>query len=652
MSFNQFTNLDFNDLRTQIKSYLRANSNFTDFDFEGSNFSVLIDTLAYNSYITAYNTNMAVNESFIDSATLRENVVSLARNIGYVPRSKKASVARISFSVDVSGTPARAVKLKAGVVALGSVVNGNYIFSIPEDITVTPDTNGIASFSDIEIYEGNLLRKSFTVDYSQPDAKYILPNSDVDTSTIRVSVTSTTVETYTVYKNIFDVNSDSRLFLVQEIDDEKYQILFGDNILGKRPEDGSTINVSYIVTNGDAADGAANFNFSGNLVYLRGVNEVQITSGISVLTTLQASENGDDIESIDNVKYLAPRVYASQYRAVTANDYTSLIPFLYPNIDSVSAYGGEELDPPQYGKVFITVKPKNGEFLSDVAKDSIKNDLKKYTIAGIRQEFVDLKYLYVEYDSTVSYDPGQVTNSQDLHSRISAAIESYSDSADINSFGGRFKYSKLLSQIDKVDSAITSNITKVVMRRNMVPAYNALANYEICYGNKFHAELEGFNIKSSGFTVDGFEGTLYLTDVPTVSSGGTAAISSTGAANIFAARPVQVNIKTGSISIISVSSDNQVRTVIPNAGTVDYERGEIILYPITITSTVLENRIEISVIPESNDIVAKENLYIVLDTTGNSILSLKEDLISSGSNRSGTNYIPPSSFNSNKKYTR
>ena len=652
MSFNQFTNLDFNDLRTQIKSYLRANSNFTDFDFEGSNFSVLIDTLAYNSYITAYNTNMAVNESFIDSATLRENVVSLARNIGYVPRSKKASVARISFSVDVSGTPARAVKLKAGVVALGSVVNGNYIFSIPEDITVTPDADGIASFSDIEIYEGNLLRKSFTVDYSQPDAKYILPNSDVDTSTIRVSVTSTAVETYTVYKNIFEVKSDSRLFLVQEIDDEKYQILFGDNILGKRPEDGSTINVSYIVTNGDAADGAANFNFSGNLVYLRGGNEVQITSGISVLTTLQASENGDDIESIDNVKYLAPRVYASQYRAVTANDYTSLIPFLYPNIDSVSAYGGEELDPPQYGKVFITVKPKNGEFLSDVAKDSIKNDLKKYTIAGIRQEFVDLKYLYVEYDSTVSYDPGQVTNSQDLHSRISAAIESYSDSADINSFGGRFKYSKLLSQIDKVDSAITSNITKVVMRRNMVPAYNALANYEICYGNKFHAELEGFNIKSSGFTVDGFEGTLYLTDVPTVSSGGTATTSSTGAANIFAARPVQVNIKTGSISIISVSSDNQVRTVIPNAGTVDYERGEIILYPITITSTVLENRIEISVIPESNDIVAKENLYIVLDTTGNSILSLKEDLISSGSNRSGTNYIPPSSFNSNKKYTR
>jgi len=652
MSFNQFTNLDFNDLRTQIKSYLRANSNFTDFDFEGSNFSVLIDTLAYNSYITAYNTNMAVNESFIDSATLRENVVSLARNIGYVPRSKKASVARISFSVDVSNTSARSVKLKAGLVALGSVVNGNYIFSIPDDITVTPDTDGIASFSDIEIYEGNLLRKSFTIDDSQPDSKYILPNSDIDTSTIRVSVTSTAVETYYTYKNIFDVDSSSRLFLIQEIDDERYQILFGDNIMGKKPSNGSTVDVSYIVTNGESANGASNFNFSGNLVYYRGGTEVPITSGISVLTTLQASENGDDIETIDSIKYLAPRVYASQYRAVTSNDYTSLIPFLYPNIDSVSAYGGEELDPPQYGKVFITVKPKNGELLSDITKQAIKNDLKKYTVAGIRQEFLDLKYLYVEYDSTVSYDPGRVNNSQDLHSRISAAIESYSDSVDINSFGGRFKYSKLLSQIDKVDSAITSNITKVVMRRNMVPAYNSLANYEICYGNQFHADPEGFNIRSSAFRIDGVEGDVYLTDVPNLTTTSQSVSTVSDAGNVFSSRPTSISAKTGLISIISVDSTNTIRTIIKNAGAVDYERGEITLTPINIISTSLNNRIEIEVTPESNDIVAKENLYIVLDTTGNSILTLKQDLISSGSNRSGTSYIPPSSFINNKKYTR
>ena len=627
MSFNQFTNLDFNDLRTQIKDYLRANSNFTDFDFEGSNFSVLIDTLAYNSYITAYNTNMAVNESFIDSATLRENVVSLARNIGYVPRSKKASTANITFSVNLSGTDARSVKLHKGVVALGSATNGNYIFSIPEDITVTPNTNGVAVFSGIDIYEGNLLKKSFTVDDSQPDAKYILPNSNIDTSTIRVTTTGTSIEEYTPYTNIFNVSASTRLFLTQEIDDEKYQILFGDNILGKKPANGSRIDVTYIVTNGAAADGAVNFNFSGKLTYQQAGNEYNVSTGISAITTLQAAENGDDIESIDTIKYLAPRVYASQYRAVTANDYASLIPLLYSNVDSVSAYGGEELDPPQFGKVFITIKPKNGEFLSDVAKDAIKNDLKKYTIAGIKQEFLDLKYLYVEYDSTVSYDPSFVSNEEDLHSRIIKSIESYSRSSDINSFGGRLKYSKLLSQIDQVDRGITSNITKIVMRRNMVPAYNALANYELCYANQFHADLEGFNIRSTGFTLDGVEGTIYLTDLP----------NSDG--------------KTGVVKFFRLV-DGVVEYVNEDVGKVDYVKGEIIVYPVTITSTVLENRIEIEVTPESNDIIAKENLYVVLDTTGKSVLTLKEDLISSGSNTSGVTYNPPSSFINSKKYTR
>lgn len=627
MSFNQFTNLDFNDLRTQIKDYLRANSNFTDFDFEGSNFSVLIDTLAYNSYITAYNTNMAVNESFIDSATLRENVVSLARNIGYVPRSKKASTANITFSVNLSGTDARSVKLHKGVVALGSATNGNYIFSIPEDITVTPNTNGVAVFSGINIYEGNLLKKSFTVDDSQPDAKYILPNSNIDTSTIRVTTTGTSIEEYTPYTNIFNVSASTRLFLTQEIDDEKYQILFGDNILGKKPANGSRIDVTYIVTNGAAADGAVNFNFSGKLTYQQAGNEYRVSTGISAITTLQAAENGDDIESIDTIKYLAPRVYASQYRAVTANDYASLIPLLYSNVDSVSAYGGEELDPPQFGKVFITIKPKNGEFLSDVAKEAIKNDLKKYTIAGIKQEFLDLKYLYVEYDSTVSYDPSFVSNEEDLHSRIIKSIESYSRSSDINSFGGRLKYSKLLSQIDQVDRGITSNITKIVMRRNMVPAYNALANYELCYANQFHADLEGFNIRSTGFTLDGVEGTIYLTDLP----------NSDG--------------KTGVVKFFRLV-DGVVEYVNEDVGKVDYVKGEIIVYPVTITSTVLENRIEIEVTPESNDIIAKENLYVVLDTTGKSVLTLKEDLISSGSNTSGVTYNPPSSFINSKKYTR
>ena len=628
MSFSQFTNLDFNTLRAQIKNYLRSNSNFSDFDFEGSNFSILIDTLAYNSYITAYNTNMAVNESFIDSATLRENVVSLARNIGYVPRSKKSAVATVSFNVDVSSINAQQVKLNAGLVALGNAQRGNYTFSIPEDITVTPTSDGLATFSNILIYEGNYLTKTFVVDSSQANQRFILPNSNIDTSSIRVEVSDDEgILTYNAYTNIFDVNSESRLFLIQEVDDEKYQIMFGDNVLGKKPKNGSTITVSYIVTNGEEGNDAANFTFSGRLTYIVSGVDVDITTNISVLSTIQSSENGDSIESIDNIKYLAPRVYASQYRAVTPNDYRSLIPFLYPNIDSVSAYGGEELDPPEFGKVYITVKPKNGEFLSAVAKDSIKNDLKKYTVAGIKQEFLDLMYLYVEYDSTVSYDSGFVSDKLNLQSRILSAIENYSKSSDINSFGGRLKYSKLLSQIDNVDTGITSNITTLVIRRNLVPSYNSIATYEVCYGNKFHADLEGFNVRSSAFQIEGVDGDVYLTDFPNDDQ------------------------LTGIVKFFTI--DNGVIVYVNNnAGTVDYVKGEIILFPVTIASTPLENRIEIEATPESNDIVAKENLYIVLDTTGNSKLSLLEDVLVSGSNISGTNYMPPSSFISNKKYTR
>ena len=624
MSFTQFTNLDFNTLRAQIKDYLRSNSNFSDFDFEGSNFSILIDTLAYNSYITAYNTNMAVNESFIDSATLRENVVSLARNIGYVPRSKKSAVATINFTVDVSNSPATTVKLNAGLVALGSIQGGNYTFSIPEDITVSANSDGVAVFNNVSIYEGNYLTKTFKVDSSVVNEPYVLPNANIDTSSIRVDVNGIT---YNAYTNIFNIDKNSRLFLVQEIDDEKYQILFGDDILGRKPKHNEDITVSYIVTNGKEGNDSTNFNFAGKLTYRSGATDVDITSGISLITTIQSSENGDDIESIDNIKYLAPRVYASQYRAVTSNDYVGLLPFLYPNIDSVSAYGGEELDPPEFGKVYITIKPKNGEILSSVAKDAIKNDLKRYTVAGIKQEFIDLKYLYVEFNSTVSYDSGFVSDKLNLQSRILSAIQTYAKSADINSFGGRLKYSKLLSQIDRVDNGITSNITTLVMRRNMVPEYNKLATYEICYGNKFHADLEGFNVRSSSFKLDGVDGDIYLTDFPNSDQ-------TTGVVKFF-------KIVDGAITYVN-----------NDAGSVNYTKGEINLFPVIITSTNLSNRVEIEVTPESNDIVAKENLYIVLDTTGNSELNLIEDVLVSGSNVSGTNYTPPSSFISNKKYIR
>jgi len=626
MSFNQFTNLDFDNLRTQIKDYLRSNSNFTDFDFEGSNFSTLIDLLSYNSYITAFNTNMAVNEVFLDSATLRENVVSLARNIGYVPRSKRASRAKVSFRVNTIGLNSKTVTLKAGIVALGAVENGNYIFSIPEDITVVVDNAGYANFSGIDIYEGSYLTKTYTVDKKQINQKYTIPNAGVDSSTIRVNVSGVITEKYQSYSNIFQVNKNSKLFLTQEIDDEKYEILFGDDIIGKKPISGSTIIISYIITNGKDANGSANFTFSG---ILSDNNSTSITNNISLLTTNQSSENGDDIETIDSIKYLGPRVYASQYRAVTANDYKGLIPYIFPNIDTLTAYGGDELDPPEYGKVYISIKPRNGKYLSQITKDSIKKELKQYSIAGIKPEIIDLKYMFIELDTTVYYDRSTTIDPNNLQLRIIKSLESYSKSTELNSFGGRFKYSKVSSLIDSTSTSITSNITKIKIRRDLQPIFDKLSTYEICFGNQFHikklnSDGRGYNIKSSGFTIKDIIGTLYMSDVPTSDFGGI----------IFYFKLVDG---------IPVVVNN-------NAGTIDYIKGEIKLSPIVFTSSQSTIGIEIEAIPESNDVLALRDIYLELDTTKLSV-GVLEDVISSGENTSATQYTVTSSY-VNGNYTR
>jgi hypothetical protein len=627
MSFSQFTNLDFKSIRSQIKDYLRANSNFTDFDFEGSNFSILIDILAYNSYITAFNTNMAVNEAFIDSATLRENVVSLAKNIGYVPRSKRAARAKISFFVDTSGLNSRTVTIRPGVVALGALEGGSYIFSITKPITTNVDSTGIAYFNNVDIFEGIFVTKNYQYNDSQPNQKFIIPNPNVDTSTIRVRVFSTTNEEYNAYTNIFDVDKDSKLFLLQEIEDEKYQIIFGDGIFGKKPLGGSSINISYVVTNGKFGNGASGFTFSGVLV---DNNENTITKGISLLTTVQPAENGDDIESIESIKYLAPRVYSSQYRAVTANDYKGLIPYIYPNVESVIAYGGEETTPPEYGKVFISIKPRNGSFISQITKDDIKRKLKQYSIAGIKPEIIDLKYLFIELDINVYYNSSLISSIDDLKTQVMNTLLKYSNTSEVNNFAGRFKYSKIIGLVDETNNAITSNITKVKMRRDLQPIFNKLASYEICFGNEFHirkrnfSDNRGYNIKSSGFTISGVENLIYLSDVPITDDIGT----------IFFFRFEQ----------------NIPFIVSKNAGRVQYKKGEILLNPVVITSTEKPNGIEIQAVPESNDIVALRDLYLSLSME-NTLVNIIEDSISSGEELSGSNYTVTSSY-TNGKFTR
>ncbi len=628
MAFNQFTNLDFEDLRNQIKDYLRTNSSFTDFDFEGSNFSILIDILAYNSYITAYNTNMTVNEAFLDSATLRENVVSLARNIGYVPRSRRSSKATISFSVNTAGfLDVKSVTMKAGVVALGTIESGNYVFSIPEDITVPVDANGYANFNNILIWEGTFLTKSYTVNNALPNQRFVIPNPAVDTTSIRVFVTDLSNEEYKQYTNILNIDSTSKIFLVQEIEDERYELIFGDNVFGKRPTSGSSIFVSYIITNGKDGNGCANFNFSG---ILEDNNQNRITRGISAISTINSSENGDNIEKIDSIKYLAPRVYSSQYRAVTANDYKGLIPTIFPNVESVSAYGGDEVDPPEYGKVFISIKPRQGKFLSKITKEQIKKDLKQYSIAGIKPEIVDLKYLYVELNTSVYYDRGSVSDVSSLQRQVIESLAAYGTSYELNNFGGRFKYSKVNALIDDISASITSNITKVKIRRDLQPIFGAFATYEICFGNAFHikknniADDRGYNIKSTGFTLNGVDGIVYLSDVP-------------------------ITEERGSIFYFTLK-DNIPFIINNTAGTVYYKKGEIMLDTVNITSSVSPNGIEIQAIPESNDVIALKDIYLDLSIE-NLVVNMVEDKITSGENTSATEYIVTSSY-TNGDYTR
>ena len=623
MSFNQFTNLDFNDLRTQIKDYLRSSSDFSDFDFEGSNFSVLIDLLAYNSYITAFNTNMTVNEVFLDSATLRENVVALARNIGYTPRSVRSARARTSFNIVLTDTTdVRTVTLQAGQVALGNLTNTSYIYSIPEDFTTLVDSQGEASFDDLEIYEGVFVTNTFTVDSSIPNQRFILPNANIDTTTIRVKVKTNVTEQYALYEDILNVDGNSRLFLLEEVTDQRYEVRFGDGILGKKPVSGSIIEVTYIVSNGREGNGAKNFTFSG---ILKDNNANPITTGISQLRTISDSQNGDDIEPIDSIKYLAPRVYSAQFRAVTASDYKGLIPYIYTNVDSVTAYGGEELDPPEYGKVFISIKPRGSNTLSQITKEEISRSLKQYSIAGIKPELIDLKYLFVEFDTTIYYNKNQTSDVSEIRTKVLNTLTTYSQSSDTNNFGGRVKYSKINALIDDTDQAITSNITKVKMRRDVSPAFNTFATYEICFGNKVYIKKDGYSIKSSGFKISGVNDTLYMGDIATNNSTG----------RIFFFKLVN-NIP----SIVKV-----------NAGTIDYVKGEILLDVVNITSTALNNNvIEVQAIPESNDVIGLKDLYLQIDV-GNSVVNTVEDTITSGENTAATLFVPTSSY-LNGQFTR
>ena len=636
MALTKFSNLDYDQIKTSIKDYLRSNSNFSDFDFEGSNFSVLIDTLAYNTYITSFNSNLVVNESFLDSATVRENVVSLSSNIGYTPRSRTAAEAQIDLELTIPETDVNTVSaltLQPGLLCTGNVSDTSYLFSIVDKVT-TQISGNVAKFEGLNIYQGTFLKKKFEYNGSL-DQRFILDNPNIDTSKIRVYISDDSAEIgieYTAVDNIINVDSTSRIFFVREIQDERYEIRFGDGIFGKKlgdyvGSDGKYITIHYMTTDGQDGNGAQAFTYAG---LVNNQNDVSQTLTKVTLTKKINSQNGSNIENVESIKYYSPLIYSSQNRAVTARDYEAIIKKIYPNTESVSVVGGEELDPPEFGTVRISIKPTNGSYVSDFSKSNILSKLKQYSVSGINQSITDLKVLYVEIDSSVYYNDSFISEPSTLKTNIINTLTQYSKSVNLNKFGGRFKYSKVLQTIDDTDQAITSNITKIKIRRDLKVQKDQFAQYELCFGNQFHVNSKGFNIKSTGFRIPGEQSTVYLTDVP------------------------KEDHKTGTLAIVKLINDSKSRIVIGNAGTVDYIKGEVILSSVKIISTSKPDSIvEIQAFPESNDVVGLKDLYISFSIS-ESTINMVRDVIASGDEISGVKFTKDfyTSSYSNGKITR
>jgi len=622
MAIANFTNLDFDQIKVSIKDYLRSDSNFTDYDFEGSNLSTIIDVLAYNTYISSYNANMLVNETFIDSATLRENVVALARNIGYVPKSKKASVAEVTFSIDISeiGTDPVSLTLRKGSIG----TNVSYIFSIPDDITV-PVIDNVAYFNKIKVYQGTLIRKSFIVDSNNKDQKFILDNPSIDTSSIRVFVKpsqdSSVRKRFIQSSSIFEIKSNSKVFFVHEIGDERYELIFGDGIIGEKLENLNEIEVSYIVTEGEEGNGVNSITYNGRVID----NDGAVVNGnVSLLTLSGQSFGGSEIEPVESIRKFSTKIYAAQNRAVTAIDYESIVPKIYPEVQSISVYGGEDLVPPQFGKVFIAIKPLFGDFVPNSIKDNIVQELKRYSVAGILPEIVDLKYLFIEYDTSAYYNVNIFPGRDQLKNSINKNIELFAKSSELNTYGAKFKYSKFLNLIDNTHKSITSNITTISIRRDLVVKINKFAEYEICYGNAFQVKsMNGYNIKSSGFTVSGINETVYLGDLP------------------------DKDKKKGTVFLFTYGASAASRSVKRTVGRINYETGEINLVAIKVLNTKKKkyglNIIEISASPRSNDIIGLQDIYLQLDVN-NSEVDVVTDVMASEIDISGSTHISTPSY--------
>ena len=599
MPYTQLNNLDFIEIKTALKEYMRAQTDFTDYDFEGSALSQMIDVLAYNTYYTAFNTNMVVNELFLDSATLRDNVVSLAKQLGYSPKSVTAPKAVISFNITFANNAPASVVFKAGTGFVTNYDNTLYRYVLKNDMKVEV-SNGVASFVDVPVYEGAYIQTKTVIDGAAKNQRFKIENSSADLDTLSINVyQSAQSSIFDEFQSgeVLDIGSDDKVYFISEIEDENYEIFFGDGVLGKKLEDGQVVEMSYITTNGPDSNGAKSFTFNGRLEDDDGI-AVSVPFTVGSVTPSSKASGGAAIESIEKIKYNAPKVYGAQNRAVTTNDYAAIVRTLYPAVGDIIVFGGEDQEPPAYGKVFISVKPTQASSLSALTKKDLYDKLKKYTVASIKPEFIDPSILYVEINSKISYD-GTKTNAlpTQIASSAATAIQEYLETSGTEKYNGKFRYSKFIGVIDGSDRAINSNDTSVTLRKDFYAQINASSYYEVCYQNAFLKDCDNPVLSSTGMTVFEYpEYTSYLED------------------------------RDGKIVLYRLDSLTGEKILLDDSvGVINYDKGETILYNFTILKgSFSDNRIELRVKPANKDIEVKREVYLDVDISKSTFVAYKE----------------------------
>jgi len=609
------SDLDFDQIKTNLRTFLQSQSEFQDYNFEGSGLSIMLDVLAYNTHYLAFLANMSTNEIYLDSADIRNNIVSLAKMIGYTPSSPRAP--RADVDIVINNATGTSVTMSKGTVFTTTVDNTQYQYVNNEDITIVP-ASGVYRFSNVTLYEGTLVTFKYTVDSNDPDQRFVIPSSKADTSTLKVSVQNsavdTTKSTYTFASNYSNVNSTTKSFFLQEAEDGKFEVYFGDGVTGAAVNDGNIVILEYIVTNKTESNGASSFTLSGNV---GGFTDVTIT-------TNSASQGGADAETSDSIKFNAPLSYAAQNRAVTTSDYEVFVRNLYPNALSVSAWGGEDDEVPVYGVVKISINPQSGSTLTTATKNDIVSQLKRFNVASVRPEIVDPDITNVILNSTVRYDAKATTKTAEtLKSNVISTITNYNTNT-LQRFDGVFRYSKVTGLIDGVDNSVVSNITTVRMRKSFTPQLSTSARYDVYFRNPFYHPHEGHNadmggiLTSTGFTVSGNANEMFLDD--------------DGRGNI---RRYYLNA-----GVKTYANTEQ--------GTINYTTGQITINSLNITAVsnirgAAATAIELTLIPNSNDIIPVRNTIIQIDIA-NSTFTVERDGFVGGSNDAGVGYSSVTSY--------